>query len=213
MKKGIITILALIVSLTIFSQNSDKAKDILDKAYSTYEKSSGIKIEFSFVAEEGKTIQMQQKGTAIVKGNKFKIETNDIETWFDGKTQWVLMKEYNEVNISEPSTEEIASISPTALFGMYKNGYTFGSPVSKTINGRMASQILLTPANNQSEFKNIEVAIDNEKNTIIQVKLVLKNGVSNKIDITSYNTNFRFNDSDFILNIKDYKDAEVIDLR
>lgn len=34
-----------------------------------------------------------------------------------------------------------------------------------------------------------------------------------KIDITNYNDNYKFNDSDFIFDKSQYKDTEVIDLR
>ena len=213
MKKLITTLFSLLVIATTFAQNSSEAKAILDKAYANYEQSKGIKIDFSFSAVENKSTYMQQKGTAMVKGNKFKIDTNDVETWSDGKTQWVLLKEFNEVNISEPTMDEIASISPVALLSMYKSGYTLKAPSNKTINGKNVYIIEMTPSNNQSDFKNISVAIDKSLNTIIEVNLTLKNGVKNQISISNYNTNYNFADSDFTFNRGKYPKAEIIDLR
>lgn len=213
MKKTIITIFAIIFSLSTFAQSSNEAKSILDKAYAIYKNSKGIKIDFSFSAIENNSTYMQQKGVAMVKGNKFKINTNDVETWFDGKTQWILLKEYDEVNISEPTIEEVASISPTALLGMYKNGYTLSTPTTQKVNGKDANVIKLTPLSSTSDFKSITVAIDKANQTIVQVLLTLKNGVDNKIDLTSYNTNYNFNDADFVFNKTKYPKAEIIDLR
>lgn len=213
MKRGLITLFAIIISLATFAQGSSEAKSILDKAYSIYENSKGIKIDFEFAAMENNAVHLQQKGVAMVKGNKFKIEAKDVETWFDGKTQWILLKEYGEVNVSEPTMDEVASISPTALLGMYKNGYTLSQPTSTKVNGKDASVIKLTPSSSRSDFRNISVAIDKTNHTIIQVLLTLKNGVENKIDIMSYNTNYNFSDSDFVFNKSKYPNAEVIDLR
>lgn len=213
MKKVLLTLITIIISLPHFAQGSSQSRNILDKAYANYENSKGIKIEFSFAASENKTVHMQQTGVAMVKGNKFKVETKDIETWYDGKTQWILLKEYNEVNISEPSIEEVASISPTALLGMYKSGYTLSEPINSKVNGKDASAITLTPTNSKSDFKQITVAIDKSNQTIVQVLLTLKNGVDNKIDITSYNTNYNFNDADFVFNKTKHPDVEIIDLR
>lgn len=213
MKKGIITLLTIFISLASFAQSSSEAKSILDKAYAIYENSKGIKIDFSFSAIENKSVYMQQKGVAMVKGNKFKIEANDVDTWFDGKTQWILLKEFDEVNISEPTMEEVASISPIALLSMYKNGYILSSPTNEKINGKEVNIIKLTPQSRSSEFKSITVAIDKTNQTIVQVLLTLKNGVDNKIDITNYNTNYNFNDVDFVFNRAKYPNAEVIDLR
>jgi len=56
----------------------------------------------------------------MAKHNKFKLEMPDMETWFDGKTQWVWIKSTNEVNVSTPSSAEIAAISPLALLNIYK---------------------------------------------------------------------------------------------
>lgn len=213
MKKIIfITILSLSAAI-VSAQSSAQSKSILDKAYGTYESSKGIKAEFTFAAMENNTPQMQQKGTAAFKGNKFRIETANINTWFDGKTQWVLIKDFDEVNISEPTMEEVASVSPLALLSMYKNGYKLGEPSEKTVNGKSAYVIELSPIGSRSEFKDITVAIDKAANNILQVKLTFKNGVKNTIDINNYNTNFNFTDADFIFNKNKYPDVEIVDLR
>lgn len=214
MKKYIFTFAALLIAAISFAQSSANAKSILDKAYGVYENSKGIKMSFNVsTTDESGTAYQAQKGTALVKGNKFKIEMSTIDTWFDGKTQWVMMKDLNEVNISNPSAEEIASISPLALLSMYKTGYTLKNPVTKTVNGKSASVIDMIPTGNKSDFKNISVSIDKKTNTVLQVNLTMKNGMKNKIDISDYNANYNFPDSDFVFNKDNHKGVEIIDLR
>lgn len=213
MKKYILTILLLVVALAGHSQSSAEAKAILDKSYQSYEASKGIRIEFTFAVVENNTTQVQQNGLAMVKGNKFKIEAEGVETWFDGKTQWILMKDYDEVNISEPTSEDLASISPTALLGMYKSGFNIDKPIAKTVNGKKVSKIKLTPTSTRSEFDNILVSVDTSSHALVQIILTLKNGVKNKIDIKSYNTNYNYADTDFIFNKSKYPKVEIIDLR
>ena len=214
MKKYIFTLAALLIAAFSFAQTSAEAKTILDKAYSSYENSKGIKMSFSVATtDENGTAYQAQKGTALVKGNKFKIEMPTIDTWFDGKTQWVLMKDLNEVNISNPSPEEIASISPLALLSMYKTGYTLKNPVTKTVNGKSASVIDMTPTMSKSDFNNISVAIDKKTNTVLQVNLTMKNGMKNKIDISDYNANYNFPDTDFVFDKGKFPKVEIIDLR
>jgi outer membrane lipoprotein-sorting protein len=136
-----------------------------------------------------------------------------IDTWFDGKTQWVLMKDLNEVNISHPSNEEIASISPLALLSMYKTGFTLDTPASGIINGKNAFVINMSPTGSKSDFKKISVGIDKKTNSVLQVDITLKNGMRNKIDINDYNTNYNFTDTEFIFNKDQHKGVEVVDLR
>ena len=214
MKKYIFTFAALLFAAFSFAQSSVSAKNILDKAYSAYENSKGIKMSFNVATtDENGSAYQDQKGIALVKGNKFKIEMPTIDTWFDGKTQWVLMKDLNEVNISNPSSEEIASISPLALLSMYKTGYTLKNPVTKTVNGKSASVIDMTPTGSKSDFKNISVALDKKTNTVLQVSLTMKNGMKNKIDISDYNANYNFADADFVFDKSKYPKVEIIDLR
>ena len=214
MKKYILAIAALLTVSTGFAQPAANARNILDKAYSTYENSNGIKMTFNITTtDENGTAYQPQKGTARVKGNKFKIEMPTIDTWFDGKTQWVLMKDLNEVNISHPSNEEIASISPLALLSMYKTGFTLDTPASGIINGKNAFVINMSPTGSKSDFKKISVGIDKKTNSVLQVDITLKNGMRNKIDINDYNTNYNFTYTEFIFNKDQHKGVEVVDLR
>ena len=214
MKKYILTLAALFTLSVGFAQPDANARNILDKAYSAYENSNGIKMTFNITTtDENGTAYQPQKGTARVKGNKFKIEMPTIDTWFDGKTQWVLMKDLNEVNISHPSNEEIASISPLALLSMYKTGFTLDTPASEIINGKNAFIINMSPTASKSDFKKISVGIDKKTNTVLQVDITLKNGMRNKISINDYNTNYNFPDTEFIFNRDDHKGVEIVDLR
>lgn len=214
MKKYILAIAALLTVSAGFAQPVANARNILDKAYSAYEDSNGIKMAFSITTtDENGTAYQPQTGTAQIKGNKFKIEMPTIDTWFDGKTQWVLMKDLNEVNISHPSNEEIAFINPLELLSMYKTGFTLNPPVTATINGKSVFIINMSPTGSKSDFKKISVGVDKKNNSVLQVDITLKNGLRNKIDISDYNTNYNFPDTEFTFNKDDHKGVEIVDLR
>lgn len=215
--KTILSLLALFLfSGFTFSQDQSRnqAKELLDKAYATYESSNGIKLSFTLTStdKEG-TTYTPQSGEASIKGDKFKLEMESMDIWFDGKTQWVWMKDVNEVNITHPTANEIAAISPLALLGIYKNGFTLKTPASKTINGKSTHLIDMIPVNPNKDFKSITAAIDKESGNIIQVILLMTDGMKNKIDIAGYNTNHQFNDAMFKFDKNDHPDVEIIDLR
>ncbi len=196
------------------AQGSSESEAILDRAYNLFKASDGIKLSFKlYVTDQNGEARRPELGTALIKGDKFKISSSTTDVWFNGKTQWVLIKNANEVNISNPTNEEIATISPLALLGMYKNGYTLKKPISKTINGRSSYVIELIPAKSNKEFVTVQVAIEKRSNTIVQVILKLKNGTTNKIDITNYVANYKFADSEFTFNKDAHKRLEIIDLR
>lgn len=214
MKKSIFTILTLLLAVGLLAQNSAESRKIIDKTYNDYISSEGIKLSFvlTTIDSEGEEYD-SQKGVAYIKANKFHLEMNDIDVWFDGKTQWVLMKNIDEVNISNPSESELASISPLALLGIYKDGYLLKAPLSKTLNNKNVYQIEMTPMNAGKDFKSIKINIDKASGRLTQALFTLKNNMKTKIDITDYNDNYKFGDSDFIFDKSKYKDTEVIDLR
>lgn len=155
-----------------------------------------------------------QQGEAHIKGDKFKLEMEAMEVWFDGKTQWVFIKEVNEVNISQPTEQEIASISPIALLGMYKNGYSLEKLIETTVNGKNAYRIEMVPGTGSNrDFKSLSVAIDRATHTLVQAILTFSNDLRTQIDITKYNANYHYPDSEFTFNPIDYPGVEIVDLR
>jgi outer membrane lipoprotein-sorting protein len=214
MKTILSTVFILLLSVYTFAQNRNEAKALLDKAYAAYETSGGVRLSFkSTMTDQDGTTYAPQPGEAYIKGDKFKLEMQAMNIWFDGKTQWVLIKDANEVNISDPPASEIAAISPLAILGIYKNGFTLKTPASKTINGRSTHLIDMVPVNRNKDFKSIAAAIDKESGNIIQVTLIMADGTKNIIDISDYNTNYQFNDAMFRFNNNDHPHVEIVDLR
>lgn len=211
----IATLLLLSASCGLFAQRSSaEATKILDKAYESYKKSSGIKLSFTMksVASNG-FIDDTQRGTALIKGNKFHISLPNMNVWFDGTTQWVWIGDANEVNISNPGKDEVAAISPLALISMYKDGYVLEAPQSKRINGKDAYRIGLNPSESSADFKKIWVAISKKDDSIVQVAFTLKNGTKTTIDILKYQSRLHFSDADFLFNAAQYPDVDIVDLR
>ena len=186
----------------------------MDQTNLQYEKSEGIKLIFTLnIKDADGTAYEPQPGTAYVKGDKFKLDLSYATTWFDGKTQWVLLKDANEVNISTPSTDELAIISPLALLNMYKSGYTLKEPLIKTINGQEVSEIEMTPIDKSQELKNISIAINKKSNAAVEVKFTMKNGLQNKLTISEFNINEKYSNEFFSYNKLNHSGVDVIDLR
>jgi len=48
------------------------------------------------------------------------MEMDEMQAWFDGKTQWAYMAQNNEVSITEPTEKELAETNPMAILSGYK---------------------------------------------------------------------------------------------
>ena len=214
MKINITLLAALLLSLPLFSQHNAESKAILDKAYAGFESSHGIRLSFKTTTQESDgTDYPPESGVAYIRGDRFKLVMEAMDIWFDGETQWVFIKEANEVNISKPTGQEIAAVSPLALLGMYKNGYTLKAPVSATVSGTNVYQIHMTPVAGNQDFKTVTASIDKKTHTIVQVILTMANGMKTKIDITNYNANHQFNEPFFQFDKALHPGVEIVDLR
>lgn len=211
MKLKLLILFTLIPFLGIEAQN---ARAILDKAAAAYTKAGGLTASFTLDSKEIKTKSIYSiDGTISMKGDRFKIDIPDATTWFDGKTQWVYMKGTDEVNITEPTGEELQGISPSSIFSIYKQGFDLLYKGEKKVAGIALFEVELISQNKSSNFSKIIVQIDKTTNLFHQIILFDKSGYENKLSIRKMKTNINLLDKTFIFNKSEYPDVEIIDLR
>lgn len=208
------TFILFIISVFTISLSAQNAKEILDKASDAFLKAGGVTAQFTLNTKEvGSKQTYSQDGTADMKGDKFKIEIPDAITWFDGKTQWIYMKDVEEVNVSNPTGAELQAISPSILFSIYKVGYDLKYNGEKKLNGKTVLEIELNAQNKKNELKKVIVYVNKSDNTFAKIILYDSNNMENTLIINSYKSNKLLTDSFFVFNKKEYPDAEIIDLR
>lgn len=218
--KTIRKIIILTLSILLFSATADaqkssaKSKALLDKVSQHFEQSDGVKLSFILTPDspDGGLFEPQQ-GIAFIKKDKFKLDMPYSTSWFDGTTQWVLLKDANEVNISQPSSEELVAISPLGILSMYKTNYILKVPVLNTFNGKASTEIEMTPIDKWQDFKNITIVVDNKTNNVVMINITTRDGNKNKLTITDYNSNNRFTNDLFQFNKDNHPGVEIIDLR
>lgn len=211
MKLKLLILFTLIPFLGIEAQN---ARAILNKAAAAYTKAGGLTASFTLDSKEIKTKSIYSiDGTISMKGDRFKIDIPDATTWFDGKTQWVYMKGTDEVNITEPTGEELQGISPSSIFSIYKQGFDLLYKGEKKVAGIALFEVELISQNKSSNFTKIIVQIDKTTNLFHQIILFDKSGYENKLSIRKMKTNINLLDKTFIFNKSEYPDVEIIDLR
>lgn len=198
-------------SAVVSAQN---AREILDKAADIYNKSGGIKASFVLDAKEPNSkVTHSYDGIAYLKGNKFRIEIPDAITWFDGKTQWVYMKDTEEVNITTPDESELQGISPAYLFNIYKKGFKLVYKGEIRDGGKSRHVIELTPEKKNSGIQTMWVQVDKDTGMLSSIKIADSSGLENFLRITKFNSGVDLPDSAFSFNKADYPDVEIVDLR
>lgn len=202
----------LSLSISSNAQNDSKAMDVLNNASAAYNKAGGIKAGFSLLEHRAGGKASNISGTILLKGSKFKIEVRGMIAWFDGKNEWVYIAKSKEVNLSNPTEEEMLMINPVNVFQLYKHGYTCKWGGVKKENGVTVQKVILTPAK-RSSLQSIVASFD--KSTLKPVRIIItnKDKSGSDISITSYLTGQNYSDSSFTFQQKRYPNVEVIDLR
>ncbi|MFV0330901.1 MAG: LolA family protein [Dysgonomonas sp.] len=212
MKTRLFTLITLFTF--ILSASAQDARSILDKASEAYSKAGAVTVTFTLDSKDTKAkTTYSYDGKAFMKGDKFKLEIPDAVTWFDGTTQWVYVKDTEEVNISNPTGEELQGISPSVLFSIYKKGYNLTYKGEKKSGGKTVQEVELAPQKKNADIAKIVVQIDKASNTFHKISLTDKVGMLNSLTINSYQTGGNIPDSTFSFNKKEYPRAEIVDLR
>ena len=184
----------------ISAQTDAKAAEVLDKVLEDLS-DNGIRADF-----EG-----SETGFLLLKGEKFYLNNGNVQSWYDGKTQWSYVADTEEVNISHPTLEELQGINPYLILMRYKTDFNYAYKGSQTRNGVKGHEIVLTPKHSeQSEV--IRVFISKTYHPLA-MKMEQNGQTLSEINVTSYKTDQKLEDSMFRFNKSLFPNAEIIDMR
>ncbi len=209
MRKYVITILTLICTLPLMAQKN--AEQLLQKTVSKIQKDGGISltldVETRFESGTDRT-----DITLKMADGCFVAQADEFTMWFDGKTLWN-GKDFGdgieEIYITEPTPEEKARYDVINLLGKHK-GFS--------VSGNGTDTFILTAANAERSVEGIrsitvKVGPDATPKSM-QIEFDRELGdISATVQITGYKANQKYDKSTFTCPVRDYKDAEIVDLR
>lgn len=200
---------AFTFSLTGVAQT---ARQILDQTAAKLKNSGGIEAVFEGTTFNGTAESGHTTGNIAVQNNKFRIKTDGLTTWFDGKTQWTLLDGSDEVNVNTPTPSEISGLNPYAFIDLYKKGYVL-KLAPFTYNGRAAHEVRLQAAGKTGNIRLMILVIDKQSGMPLSIRVKDNAGKWTRIRIQSIKTHRKWNDSYFRFVEKEHPGIEVIDLR
>ena len=202
---GTIGCMLLCLALPVLAQQ-EGARDILRRAADTFLREGGVYVSFSLRSSEGLS-----SGTLRLKGEKFVLEAGGMTTWFDGHTQWTYLPSSDEVNISEPTDEELQTLNPYAWLYLYDREYDLQSLPAET-SGQYKIEMSARSAGEQVE--RLVLWLDKSGLHPVKFSLTLAGNVEpTLITVRDYRTRQPHTDAMFVFDPGEYPTAEVIDLR
>lgn len=209
MRKYVITILTLICTLPLMAQKN--AEQLLQKTVSKIQKDGGISlaldVETRFESGTDRT-----DVTLKMADGCFMAQADEFTMWFDGKTLWN-GKDFGdgieEIYITEPTPDEKARYDVVGLLGKHK-GFS--------VSGNGTDTFILTASNAERSvegIRKITVKVDfNALPQSLQIEFDQELGdITATVRITDYKPAQKYDKSTFTCPVRDYKDAEIVDLR
>ena len=201
MKKLLTLWMLALLPYCLSAQNDSRAEAILDKTLSSISDSNGIRADF------GGT----ENGFLLLKGEKFYLNNGNIQSWYDGETQWSYVAETEEVNVSHPTPEELQGINPYLILMRYKSDFNYSYKGELTKNGVKGHEVILRPK--QSGGMDLIRVFISKAHQPLAMKVEQNGKTVSEINVTSFRTDQRLEDGMFRFNRSLYPNAEIIDLR
>lgn len=208
--------------LPTWAASKDKeARKVLDNTASQISKSGGTSLQFTATTLLGSTIQGKGSGSMDISGKKFYMQSEDIQCWFDGKTQWTMQStplvggsatSVEEVSVTEPTGAELQAINPYAFLDIYKHGFNYKMKRGTLTNGRDGYKVYLTADNAKQEIREIYLEVDDR---YYPVRISMRTGKKQwvRIVVNRFVTGKTFDEGHFTFPKNKYPNAEIIDLR
>ena len=183
-----------------------EARDILRRAADAFRRAGGVAASFSVRSPEGNST-----GVIRLRGEKFVLEAGGMTTWFDGHTQWTYLPSSDEVNISEPTDEELQTLNPYAWLSLYDRGYDLKSLPAEASDTYKVELVARSP---EAQVSRLVLWLDKSGLQPVKFSLTLAGSVEpTVITVLDYRTGQTYADAMFAFNPREYPTAEVIDLR
>ncbi|MDR2286339.1 MAG: outer membrane lipoprotein carrier protein LolA [Prevotellaceae bacterium] len=210
-----ITVVLLLVSFPFFANSQKDLEEVLDELARTIASYKCLYFEYTLKTEDLQlSTSTMQDGKAMMKGNKYRVSTKDIELYNDGTTQWQYLKEDNEVMISlADSTADIVANPLGFILGDKKE---FKQKLKGEVNedGFDLLEIDFYPKDIKMPYSFIRVRIDDSAHKPYSIKYAGKDGVNYTIKIKNYTPDDDIpEDEEFVFDTSKYPDIETVDLR
>jgi outer membrane lipoprotein-sorting protein len=211
MKKITILFLSIFLTTITFSQNSEKAKSLLDEVSTKMGAYENMSINFSQTLsnEDAGIMEGDEppiRGQISLHGEKYSLNYLGNKFIFDGNKLYVINNDEKEITITDGDMSgDDGFIYPSKLLTFYKEGYNFEMGDLKNLKGRKIQFVTLNPIDSQSDIVKVELAIDAKTLHIYKLIQIGSNGSKTTFTITEFKSNQALSSNYFSFDEEKYK--------
>jgi outer membrane lipoprotein-sorting protein len=208
--KNILIITLFFVAFQSYSQDAEKARNLLNEVNAKVKSYDNISIDFKYALQNSsEDINQVTRGDVTIEGDKYILNVLGVTRIFDGKSLFTINPEDEEVTISSENTEDENTVSPSKMLSFYKEGYTYAMDIIQDVNGRKIQYVKLNPIDTNSEIKQVLLGIDAKTKHIYNLIEIGKNGTKTTLTVNSLKTNEPISRSLFKFDKSKYKNYYI----
>ncbi len=211
--RRLIPTLLLALSLSVAQAQETDPYAVLGKAYAGLSQDKGATISFTATSLQAQTPQGSLQGTIKIKGRQFALQSDAMLVWFDGRTQWSMQPGDSEVNITEPTAEELRATNPYSLLALYKDRKAYACKMKQGTlsNGKQGYRIFINALTGSTDIREVFAEI-NPDYTVARISFRQGKDQWTRINVNSM-APAKLTDADFTFPSAQYPSAVVNDLR
>ena len=197
-------ILLLILHSSLFTLHLASAQDamkVLDITAEHIRNAGNVKIEYKAGIFAGAMEKSSSSGTMWLQESKIKLDSDDIKTWYNGKTRWCYVPSANEVSIDEPTKKEMAAMNPYTFMNIYKKGFKM-SVKETVLRGEAVYEVYLRARYAKMDVKEVYVDIRKKDYQPLCIR-VREDNDWQRVSIIDFKGNLKLDDDFF-----DFKEIE-----
>lgn len=166
-------ILLSALSPVVAAENADV---LLEKVAKNVSSAPSISADYTLsMPGQGST-----SGNLLLSGQRFAMTSADVAMWYDGTTLWSLVKADAEVNVSEPTADELLTVNPFIIINAFRKSY---SAAMVSASGSI-KKIRLTAKSKNADIRTALVSVNTATDLPTQVTLTMASGQALTIRIT-----------------------------
>lgn len=200
------TLFCIFAFLTAFVSAASAAtpQQIIDRAAAKLKAMPSVYVDYTLKAD-GNSVH----GVLTICGERFTASAPGLSTWYDGKTQWTYSGRMGEVNIINPTQDEVEQINPFAI--LRSLGKNYKAAQASAPKGCQA--VKLTSTYTASDIREVTVTISEASSLPTRLLISLSNRQTIDISVNHIERGESLPVTYFQYNPKQFPGVQVVDLR
>ena len=180
------------------------AEEVMKNCAAKLSNAPSVTVEFAIAQSDGSAT-----GSMLMSKRLFRLSAADLTIWFDGKTQWTYMANANEVNITEPTGEELMESNPFELISTFQQNFNCKVLTSSNV----ADIIELTPKYKGTNISSAKITVSKSTGWPTAMIIAFDGGNTISVSIGKITVGKAVSVSQFRYDPKVCHGAQIVDLR